>query len=111
MSGTTVSTEIIPLSGKRALRVTTVEGEVRCESLFVDPAAPIPLSELADWLLRAEKCMEPATVVMEFRCSKRHSGENFKCDQHAQDDGTQFCGYCANLGRREPVTIRVLRRF
>jgi hypothetical protein len=107
MSGTTVTTEVAPSSG----RITALEGGVHCDALFVDPAAPIPLSEAPNWMLHAVKCMEPATVVMEFRCSKQHSGENFKCDQHAQDDGTQFCAYCADLGQREPVTIRIVRHL
>jgi hypothetical protein len=66
---------------------------------------------VADWLLTAVKCMEPATVIVGFRCPNGHVGANAKCDIHRHDDGSNLCGYCAFGGNRVPVTLIIISKL
>lgn len=79
-----------------------------CSAMLEPPGGVNPLS---DWLLLYEKCMEPARFVLEFWCENGHYAQNVKCAPHSLNDGSQMCGFCADVGQRVPGTVRILREL
>jgi hypothetical protein len=86
-----------------------VPGDLICDAMIgpVDPDGRM----LRSWLTEADKCMQPAKMITQFRCENNHSGSNFRCAPHGQDGDTQICGDCALLGQRVRAVVRIIEHL
>lgn len=96
---------MLRLMARRPDTAPAVPGGEKCDAM-IGHGEPDE-QKLRWWLTEADKCMQPATLITQFRCENNHSGASVRCAPHGQDSDAQICGYCAERGESVRAVVRI----